>query len=130
MNKLSRCAWLETFSGLVTCQEVPLRVGVVHLVCGARVERAHCVFFRRVFVCWFVLRVGVYAWYAAPLAQLVERQSHNLKVASSILAGSNPFMPIDVVSCILYLACCSWHLQANKLAHRSLFEIEVRMRVF
>ena len=27
----------------------------------------------------------------APLAQLVERQSHNLKVASSILAGSNPF---------------------------------------
>ena len=63
-------------------------------------------FLRRVFVCWFVLRVGVYAWYAAPLAQLVERQSHNLKVASSILAGSNPFMPIDVASCILYLVSC------------------------
>ena len=44
MNKLSRCSWLETFSGLVTCQEVLLRVGVVHLVCGARVECAHCVF--------------------------------------------------------------------------------------
>ncbi len=28
------------------------------------------------------------AHYDAPLAQLVERQSHNLKVASSILAGS------------------------------------------
>ena len=28
----------------------------------------------------------------APLAQLVERQSHNLKVASSILAGSNPLL--------------------------------------
>ena len=27
----------------------------------------------------------------APMAQLVERQSHNLKVASSILAGSNSF---------------------------------------
>ncbi len=30
-------------------------------------------------------------WHAAPLAQLVERQSHNLKVASSILAGSISF---------------------------------------
>ena len=27
-------------------------------------------------------------WHAAPLAQLVERQSHNLKVTSSILVGS------------------------------------------
>ena len=31
---------------------------------------------------------GWLCWVAAPLAQLVERQSHNLKVASSILAGS------------------------------------------
>ena len=28
----------------------------------------------------------------APLAQLVERESHNLKFASSILAGSNPLL--------------------------------------
>jgi len=34
--------------------------------CGA----CACCCLRRVFVCWFVLRVGVYAWYAAPLAQL------------------------------------------------------------
>ena len=31
---------------------------------------------------------GLQRQFAAPLAQLVERQSHNLKVASSILAGS------------------------------------------
>ena len=77
--------------------------------CGA----CACCCLRRVFVCWFVLRVGVYAWYAAPLAQLVERQSHNLKVASSILAGSNPFMPIEVVSCLLQLAPAS--LRARSL---------------
>ena len=32
----------------------------------------------------------MYIIQGAPLAQSVERQSHNLKVASSILAGSNP----------------------------------------
>ena len=41
----------------------------------------------------------------APLAQLVERQSHNLKVASSILAGSNSLRFISfVVPIALFLA--------------------------
>ena len=51
----------------------------------------------------------------APLAQLVERQSHNLKVASSILAGSNPlsFYPLSfshfslLCRLVLHCACCN-----------------------
>ena len=37
----------------------------------------------------FVIRQARWYGYVAPLAQLVERQSHNLKVTSSILVGSN-----------------------------------------
>ena len=54
----------------------------------------------------------------APLAQLVERQSHNLKVASSILAGSNPFILLCFYAfsfshfsllcrLVLHCACCN-----------------------
>ena len=43
---------------------------------------------------------------AASLAQLVERQSHNLKVASSSLAGSNSLL---FVSLPLSLAFCLSH---------------------
>ena len=54
----------------------------------------------------------------APLAQLVERQSHNLKVASSILAGSNPFILLcfyafsfshfsHLCRLVLHCACCN-----------------------
>jgi hypothetical protein len=42
------------------------------------------------------------------LAQLVERQSHNLKVASSILAGSNPYLfdqPWGVLSTERWTLC-------------------------
>ena len=52
---------------------------------------------------------------SAPLAQLVERQSHNLKVASSILAGSNPlsfyafsFSHFSLLCrLVLHCACCN-----------------------
>ena len=42
----------------------------------------------------------MYKIQGAPLAQSVERQSHNLKVASSILAGSTNLF------CILLVLCC------------------------
>jgi len=42
--------------------------------------------------------------YVAPLAQLVERQSHNLKVASSILAGSNSLSLVLSFSRSLFLS--------------------------
>ena len=46
----------------------------------------------------------------APLAQLVERQSHNLKVASSILAGSNPlsFYPFMLSPFLILAFCVDW----------------------
>jgi hypothetical protein len=42
--------------------------------------------------CLVVLPVAV--WAVAPRAPLVERRSHNPKVASSILAGSNPLIEV------------------------------------
>ena len=55
----------------------------------------------------FGARIGeVRSCHAAPLAQLVERQSHNLKVASSSLAGSNSLL---FVSLPLSLAFCLSH---------------------
>ena len=69
----------------------------VLLCCSMCVFRSVCV--GAIFVIiLFVLVCG--RRHAAPLAQLVERQSHNVKVASSILAGSTPlpFLPLSATS--------------------------------
>ena len=68
-------------------------------------------------ICWRMC--GVTIRYDAPLAQLVERQSHNLKVASSSLAGSTSLL---FVSLPLSLAFCRSHTLLT-IAMRHLYKM-------